>query len=524
MSGAEDGAATLVIRTGDFDAVLADLDGVVTRTAAVHAAAWKQTFDEYLRRHAAIHGESFRPFDVEADYRPYVDGKPRYDGVRSFLASRGISLPDGSPEDDRQAETVCGLGNRKNEIFRAELQQHGVAVYEHAVAFLRAARARGLRLAVVSSSKNCEAVLRAAAGLEAVFDTRVDGVEVARLKLAGKPAPDMFLEAARRLGTVPARAVVVEDAAAGVAAGRRGGFGLVIGVDRSGQAERLRQHGADEVVTDLGTVRFESGDAPRPSALARLAEIEGRARGKRLAVFLDYDGTLTPIVARPEMAVLADEMRATVGALAGLCRVAIVSGRDRADVEKLVGLDTVFYAGSHGFDISGPGGCRMEHEEGVRHEPALRRAEAELRRRVSEIAGAAVEGKKFAVAVHYRLVAAADVARVKAIAHEVAAARPELRETGGKKVIELRPRIEWDKGRAVLWLLQALGLEGEDVLPLYLGDDLTDEDAFAALRRRGIGVLVGPSTQPTQAHYVLRDPAEVRAFLQGLIELLRGRG
>jgi len=530
MSRRQGKATSPVIAAGEFDAVLADLDGVVTKTAAVHAAAWKRTFDEFLERRAARRGETYVPFDIEDDYRPYVDGKPRYDGVESFLASRRITLPYGGPDDDPGEETVCGIGNRKNELFHDELRQQGVAVYDHALAFLRAARDHGLAVAVVSSSKNCEAVLRAAK-LEALFDTRVDGVEVARLGLKGKPAPDMFLEAARRLRTEPSRAVVVEDAVAGVEAGRRGGFGLVIGVDRAKQTGALLRHGADVVVSDLGAIAFDSDEksgrrvaGQTPSALDQLDEIARSAEGKRLAVFLDYDGTLTPIVTRPELAILAEDMRATVRELASLCKVAIVSGRDRADVEKLVGLDTVFYAGSHGFDISGPDGCRMQHEEGVKHEPALRQAEQELQQRLADIDGARVEGKRFAVATHYRLVAEPDVPRVKRIVEEVAAAHPDLRQTGGKKVVELRPRIEWDKGRAVLWLLAALDLDAADVLSVYLGDDLTDEDAFAALRERGLGILVGPSQHPTQARYVLRDPAEARVFLERLIDLLRSRG
>lgn len=233
-----------------YDALLLDLDGVVTRTAAVHAAAWKDLLDAYLAERAAREGERFIPFDLDRDYRTYVDGKPRLDGLRSFLASRGVTLPDGHPDDPPGRETVAGLGNGKNERFLARLERHGVETYADAIALLRAARARGLRLAVVSSSRNCQAVLRAA-GLEAAFDTRVDGVERARLNLPGKPAPDMFLEAARRLRVERRRAVVLEDAVAGVAAAKRGGFGLVVGVDRGGQAAALRASGADRVITDL---------------------------------------------------------------------------------------------------------------------------------------------------------------------------------------------------------------------------------------------------------------------------------
>jgi alpha,alpha-trehalase len=233
-----------------FDAVLFDLDGVITQTAAVHAAAWKRLFDGYLESRSRREGTPFQSFDIDEDYRTYIDGKPRYDGVASFLSSRGIRVPQGTPEDSPEAETVCGLGNRKNRYFQEHLRRHGVAIYETTVEFVRQVRAHGLRTALVSSSKNAAEVLEAAE-ITTLFDTRVDGVEIARLGLRGKPAPDMFLEAARRLETSPQRAVVVEDAASGIEAGRAGGFGLVVGVDRNGHAEALRRSGAHVIVTDL---------------------------------------------------------------------------------------------------------------------------------------------------------------------------------------------------------------------------------------------------------------------------------
>lgn len=231
-------------------ACLFDLDGVLTRTAELHAAAWKRTFDAFLRQRATAGGGSPLPFDAGADYDAYVDGKPRADGVRSFLASRGIELPEGSQDDPPSAATVHGLGRRKNELVRALMAKRGVAAYEGSLRFVAAVREAGLGRAVVTSSENADAVLRAA-GLGGVFDVEVDGVLARELGLAGKPAPDVFLEAARRLRVEPRRAAVFEDALAGVAAGRAGGFGLVVGVDRVGQAAELRDRGADVVVADL---------------------------------------------------------------------------------------------------------------------------------------------------------------------------------------------------------------------------------------------------------------------------------
>ncbi|MFF5446371.1 beta-phosphoglucomutase family hydrolase [Streptomyces sp. NPDC012888] len=229
---------------------LFDLDGVLTRTAKVHAAAWKQMFDDYLRDRAGHEGSAFVPFDAVRDYDEYVDGRPREDGVRTFLASRGITLPEGEAGDDPDRETVRGLGDRKNDLVLRMIREQGVEAYEGSVAYVRAARAAGLHRAVVSSSANCRDVL-AAAGIEDLFEARVDGVTIAEQHLRGKPAADSYLAAARLFGVDPGGAAVFEDALAGVAAGRAGGFGCVVGVDRVGQADALREHGADVVVNDL---------------------------------------------------------------------------------------------------------------------------------------------------------------------------------------------------------------------------------------------------------------------------------
>ena len=231
-------------------ACLFDLDGVLTQTAKVHAAAWKEMFDAYLRERAERTGEPFRPFDIDADYDEYVDGKPREDGVRSFLASRQIVLPEGSRDDPPTAETVWGLGNRKNELVLKLIEERGVQAYEGSVRYVQAARDGGLGTAVVSSSANCQAVL-AAAGIEQLFQARIDGLVAAQQRLKGKPAPDTFLAGARALGVQAREAAVFEDALAGVEAGRAGSFAFVVGVDRVGQAEALRKHGADVVVKDL---------------------------------------------------------------------------------------------------------------------------------------------------------------------------------------------------------------------------------------------------------------------------------
>lgn len=239
-----------------YDAVLFDLDGVLTTTEKIHSACWKKTFDEFLRTQATKSVEKFVSFSETDDYLRYVDGKPRYEGVRGFLLSRGIELPEGNRNSPSGEQSVFGLGNRKNQLFRETLEKEPPGIYETSVALARRLKEAGVRLAVVSSSRNCRAVM-AAAGIEELFEVIVDGVTAAERGLRGKPEPDTFIEAASVLGSKPERSIIIEDAAAGVAAGARGGFGLVIGVARKHNENELLSSGADVVVSDLGELGVE---------------------------------------------------------------------------------------------------------------------------------------------------------------------------------------------------------------------------------------------------------------------------
>ena len=275
-----------------FEAVLFDLDGVLTATARLHAAAWTRLFDGYLAERAAAESAPFRPFEP-GDYARYVDGRPRYDGVRAFLASRGITLPDGAPDDPPGDGTVCGLGNRKQAFFHDLLASEGADIIPGTVAVVRHLRRRGVRTAVVSSSRNCAAILESA-GLASLFELQVDGVVAAELDLAGKPTPDTFLHAARTMGVAPARAAVVEDAIAGVAAGRAGGFGLVVGIDRADVPDELARAGADLVVSDLAdTLPGRDPDKRRPRSRPHTDEpspVPCLKRGHPHAAGSDPDG------------------------------------------------------------------------------------------------------------------------------------------------------------------------------------------------------------------------------------------
>ncbi len=502
-----------------IEAVILDMDGVITDTASVHAAVWKKVFDGFLRERADRIGQPFDPFDIDRDYRLYVDGKARYDGVQSFLASRNIRLPRGDPTDPPDRPSVCGLGNQKNAQYQQHLLEHGAKPYPSTVKLVRELRRRGIKIAAISASRNMSAVLDAA-GVADLFDTTVDGVVADELGLRGKPDPAMFEEAARRLRVDPSRAAIFEDALAGVAAGRRSGFGLVVGVDRTGHPDALVAAGADVVVDDLAEIQLQPPDDPLPSvgglplALDHVAELRAMLAGRAPAVFLDYDGTLTPIVERPEDAVLSPGARAAIQRLAGLVPVAVLSGRDLRDVRRMVGVERIAYAGSHGFDLVLPDGA--SHQKGRESIPELDAAEAELESRLRSVTGARVERKAFAIAVHFRQVDPERVTEVEARLEEVATAHPRLRRTGGKKIFELRPGIDWNKGEALRWLLEVMGLAGADVLPVYVGDDETDEDAFRAVRIDGLGVVVRGENddRPTVARLALRDTEEARAFLE----------
>jgi len=511
-------------------AVIFDLDGVITDTRCAHEAAWKRLFDEYLEAHGAQPQSGFAPFSHE-DYSKYLDGKPRYDGVHDFLASRDIQLPWGDPGDSPKQETVCGLGNRKNRFFSEWLETNRVDTFPDALDLLARLNRANIGTAVISASRNCKAVL-ANAGISDLFQVKVDGVDMAELGLPGKPDPAIFLQATERLGLRPERAAVIEDALAGVEAAARGGFALVVGVNREGSdhGDGLRKSGAN-VVTDTLDLLLEDGErsvpaaamAEIPSVWKSCEEIKQRLKGKRIALFLDYDGTLTPIVEDYRKAELSGQMRDIIGKLARTFTVAVISGRDLENVRKLVGLDQIFYAGSHGFDIAGPHGWHEELQQGKKFLADLDSAEAGLTEGLRNIDGAAVERKKFSIAVHFRQVPDEELPEMEKIVARVLADHSRLQRSSGKKVFDVKPRADWHKGKALLWLLEKFDPgEGAGMVPIYIGDDTTDEDAFRVLRHGkagdgGIGIVVrDDSKRETMAHYALEGTDDVADFLSWL--------
>lgn len=501
-------------------AAIIDLDGVLTQTASQHARAWKAVFDEYNSKRKEKGLEQFQPFVIEEDYPKYIDGISRYDGVSAFLKSRGIELPYGSAEDSSDMETVYGIGNRKNGIYQELLMQEGVQVFEQNVEVIKSWRAKGIKTAVVSASRNCRKILDLTE-LNDLFDARVDGITAEEMKLPGKPAPDTFLEAARQLGVPPQEALVIEDAQAGVEAGKKGEFRLVIGIKNASNERELLKKGADMVVDNLKQLDldFKRSKDPKvlPSAIKCFGQLSGHFKGQTPLLFLDFDGTLSPIVEHHEDAEISDEMRELVEDLAGKYPVAVVSGRGLADVKKRVGLPELFYAGSHGFEISGPKGFARDHEEAVKVMPVFNELQPILKEKLEHIRGVDFERKKFTLAVHYRQVKPEKEQEVHDIVEAVLNEHPQVMGAGGKKVIEIRPAIDWHKGKAVEFLKKEIS-KGKDTFSIYVGDDVTDEDAFKFVAN-GLGILVGDHGRDTYADYHLEDLKQVKQFFRRLLKL-----
>jgi len=513
----------LVINPDEIQAAIFDMDGVITDTALIHANSWKKMFDEYLSEYYTQQKKAFKPFDINNDYYRFIDGKPRFDGVKSFLQSREIILPMGEPGDTGQ-DSVYGLGNRKNQYFLKLLQKEKIRVYNSTLDLVRSMKEKGMKAAVISASRNAEAILEAV-DILVLFDAKVDGVDSAKLGLKGKPEPDIFLEAAARIKSEPEHTVIFEDSLSGVEAGKRGKFKLVVGVDRVGQEKNLKKSGAGIVVHDLSEI--EISQQPRgveskaripdlPSALDNKDEIFRKLKSGTPVVSLDYDGTLTPIVENPAKATLDENLRRIIRRLAEQWTVAIVSGRDLADVRSMVRIGDIIYSGSHGFDIAGPGESYRTQGNGERFLPALDRAESELRVAVSKIPKAKVERKRFAIAVHYREGREQDISSLDKIVEETFRHLTDLRLTTGKKIWEFVPDIDWDKGRALLALYDNLFIDRSKLVPVFIGDDITDENAFRAIGTKGINIVVGEEDRETEANFRLKNPGEVKVFLESM--------
>ncbi|MFO7824495.1 MAG: trehalose-phosphatase [Cyclobacterium sp.] len=506
-----------------LQAVILDMDGVITDTARLHAKAWKQMFDSFLEKKEGV---DYMPLDIEKDYKRNIDGISRLDGVRSFVKSRDIHLPEGNPEDGSERDTVYGLAKRKNDILLLLLEKEGVSVFEDTLDMLKFWKKKGVKLAVISASRNCRYILESA-GILDWFEVRVDGESVEKEHLPGKPDPAIFLRAQERLASDLDQTLVIEDAIAGVEAAKNGGFPIVVGVARKGKSGDLIRAGADIVVHKLTEIDLKIQetiglDIPEnlPHALESMEEVFKKLMKKSPVLFFDYDGTLSPIVDDPDDAKLSDEGKTILKKLSKLLPLAVISGRGLDDLKGNIGIRDLIYAGSHGFEISGPGGLDKQHEGGIDILPELDKAETQLNKRLDMVSGCVVERKKYAIAVHYRNVDVKKVSEIKNAVEEIVKQRDKLKIGKGKKILELKPDFNWHKGHALNWLLEKLELKTNRYYPIFFGDDITDEDAFEMIQSSGLGILVGTHGQKTHAHMRLEDTGEVYLFLEELIEWL----
>jgi alpha,alpha-trehalase len=352
-----------------------------------------------------------------------------------------------------------------------------VPMFGATVELARKLRAIGVGAAAYSSSPQCQQALKSA-GVDDLFGVCIDGIAGER-GTTEKPDPTVLLDAAHRLGVRPQRCVVVENSAVGAAAARNGGFALVIGIEGLCVADELTRSGADVVLAELAEVAARTGDrrvSELPNALTSYGQLVGITGARESMLFLDYDGTLSPIVSDPEAASLVDGAAEALEMVAGVCPVAILSGRDLADVRSRVGIPGIWYAGSHGFELTGPDGTYHCNEAAATFVPIFERVAAELHDVLAAIPGVRVEHKRFAVAVHYREVSPEFVGEIVSTTHKLGA-RDGLRVTSGRMLVELRPDIDWDKGTTLAWIRDRID-PTDSLLPIYIGDDLTDEDAF----------------------------------------------
>lgn len=486
-----------------YKAILFDLDGVITDTRDIHFKSWKMLFENFFKERGIA-----RKFS-EIEYKQYFDGRPREDGISLFLKAMDINVTESE---------FHSLKNNKNIIYLEILGKTKLEVFSDFDLLFHHLKSNDVKTAVVSSSQNCRIIL-SKLNIEDNFNAVVDGVVGKRLNLKGKPSPDYFLEAAKSLGVSSEECAVVEDAVSGVMAGHAGHFFDVFGISRrgAGYLKELKMAGANKVISSLEEMIHP------PNALIAWDEFKIALGEKDLALFLDFDGTLSDIVESPGVAILRPEIKPILKGLSRSMMIAVVSGRDRSDVKERVGLDSLFYAGSHGFDMSGPG-CfhyQLEHLDRILQD--LQKVTLELNNLLARDSGVIIERKAFGTAVHYRLAdpGLEDTLRVKL--HDLLAHYPGLTVKEGKKVFEIIPDVKWSKGKAVLKLLEILNLNPKQTIPIYIGDDITDEDAFTSLQRTGISIRVDDDDNvKTHADYVLKNPGEVFSFLDHVLQTYSG--
>ncbi|MFJ1269125.1 trehalose-phosphatase [Legionella lytica] len=489
--------------------IIFDMDGVVTQTATLHFEAWKNTLDAFLLELNPTEDELF----TENDYFYYLDGMPRNEGLSNFLTSRKIT------SDAHQEKWISHLADKKNDYFQTLLKKHPVNYFPDTLQFIEFLLLNQYQIALISSSKNCIPILKSAQ-IEHLFPIYVDGIISERLNIAGKPEPDIFLEAAKRLKLQPQECLVIEDALSGVKAAKKGQFGKVIALDRKQKLySQFLELEPDYILPDLSKApqlfNNDNSDNKQPiSGLAVLPSIHQLMKHcYQFIIFLDYDGTLTPIVDRPEQAILSAAMHDCLSSLSQEYLTVIISGRALNDLKEHINISTLFYSGNHGLEFMGP---RSYYQIGAAFKEEIEELDCCLSKKFNGISGCLIENKTFSLSVHYRLVDKENLDLIEKQIDAVLLNYPRLKKHYGKKVYEIRPNILWNKGIASNAILEKFKLNNPHLIPIYIGDDVSDEDAFEVFQTKGITIKVEQNPLDTKANYFLNSPLEVQRFLTQL--------
>jgi trehalose 6-phosphate phosphatase len=505
----------------EVKAVIMEMD-LIIQTAIIHKTAWKQTL---IGLPGNMPNEILRLFDEL--YEKYLDGQPMYHGLEKLLQAKEINLPFGNINDSPGEKTVCALGNLKQKNFNRLLNEPEVKTFSDAAKQIYNWKKLGIKTAIISADENFDEVLDTK-DIRTLFDVKINGQKSRQKGLKEKPEADIYMQAVKELHVSPESCILLDDSVAGLQAGSKANFGLLVGVNRYGNRKILSENGADLVIDSFEELDLLNDPEIKgwftqniPPFASEYVKIGDEVYGKTPVLFLDYDGTLTPIVKHPEDAVISQEMQEVLKECASKFRVAAVSGRDMNDLRNKVNLPNLIYAGSHGFHISGPDGLYMEHEKSDEILPRLDELEKKLQKEFSHIKRAQIDRKRYAIAVHYRNVNKEDVPFMLEKLNEIIANFPDLKKGKGKKIVELKPNIEWNKGKAVKWILEKLNLTDKNkYIPIYIGDDVTDEDAYKVLKDWGMGIQVGPGATNSAARYRLRNVYQVRMLLKDLANFM----
>lgn len=497
-------------------AVIFDMDGVVTQTASLHFKAWKCIIEQFLPR--INKNNSF----TEEDYFYCLDGMPRKEGLTQYFKAIDLSKDLIHILYKNLEECIEDLCQQKNALVIQWLSEQTIECFPDTLKCIEFLLSRGYQIALISSSKNCRLILQKA-GISQIFSVYVDGIISEQLKLPGKPHPAIFLEAAKRLNVLPQECLVVEDALAGVKAAKEGGFGKVVALDRKNRLyHEFLKLDPDYILSDLSPDQIMlyhhlTDNRTLESGFRVIPLIWNLLKNQnQLVLFLDYDGTLTPIVETPEKAILSQPMRQCLARLSQNYLTVVMSGRGLENLKKIIDISTIFYAGNHGFECLGPEHDELTYQVGNEYREDIISLYQQLVHLLKNIPGCIIENKNCSLSIHYRLVKNHWHQNICDVLDDVLTDYPNLIRHCGKMVFEIRPHVAWNKGLASEYILNQFKLKNPNLIPIYIGDDVSDEDAFEVFKDKGITIKVMDYIQYTKAHYFLHSPLDVQKFLNYL--------